>query len=105
MSWDISLKEKQSADVEVIEVGNYTYNVSKMYIEAIGKTLGEFHEMQSLDAVETLRSGVVEMISNPDKYRAMNPVNGYGNYEGALKYLQTFLHECEKNPNSIIEVY
>ncbi|WP_240416463.1 hypothetical protein [Paenibacillus periandrae] len=104
MSWDISLKQKEMLDVEVADIGNYTYNVSKMYVEAMGQSLSAFNGVNAGESTLLLRQCVEEMISNPEKYKAMNPPNGWGNYEGALAYVQKLLHECEKNPNSTIEV-
>jgi hypothetical protein len=105
MSWDITLTEKQWADVEVAEIGNYTYNVSKMYVVAIGKSISDFHGMKAIDAVDILSKGYTEMRDNPEKYKAMNPENGWGNYEGALAYLGSLLDACVENPNSTIQVY
>lgn len=104
MSWDISLKKKEMLDVEVSDIGNYTYNVSKMYIEAIGQSLSAFHGANAEESIPLLRKCVEEMTSNPEKYKNMNPTNGWGNYEGALDYVQKLLHACEKNPDSTIEV-
>jgi hypothetical protein len=105
MSWDITLTEKKCVDVEVSDVGNYTYNVSKMYGEAMGETLSYFHDMKAIDAIDLLYKGVIEMENNPDKYKSMNPENGWGNYEGALEYLKELLNACVKNPNATIQVY
>jgi hypothetical protein len=104
MSWDISLTEKQCVDVEIAEVGNYTYNVSKMYVEAMGTSLNPLHGKKASEIIETLKTGVKNMKEDPEKYKAMNPSNGWGDYEGALMYLETFLAACEENPNATVEV-
>ncbi|MFJ5625436.1 hypothetical protein ACIQD3_22665 [Peribacillus loiseleuriae] len=104
MSWDISLTAKRLVDVEVGDIGNYTYNVSKMYRVAMGISLSELDGQKATDVIPMIRKGVDEMLANPEKYRAMNPPNGWGSYEGALDYIQKLLHECEKNPDSIIRV-
>ncbi|PLR99586.1 hypothetical protein [Bacillus sp. T33-2] len=105
MSWDITLIEKKLVEFEVADIGNYTYNVSKMYGAAMGKTMSDFHGMEAFNAVDILSKGFCEMRDNPEKYKAMNPSNGWGNYEGALQYLEKLLLACIENPNSIINVY
>lgn len=105
MSWDITVKERQWVNVEVADVGNYTCNVSKMYVEAMGVSLSHFNGMNAIDAVELLSKGYTEMIKNPEKYKEMNPENGWGDYEGALEYLKKLLDACVNNPNGTIDVF
>lgn len=81
-----------------------TYNVSKMYVEAMGQSLSAFDGANAGGSIPALRKCVDEMLSNPEKYKAMNPANGWGNYEGALSYAQKLLHECEKKTTATINV-
>lgn len=104
MSYDISLTEKQWVDAEVADIGNYTSNVSQMYVKAIGKALSEFDGLMAKDAIHMLKEGVAEMRDNPDEFKKLNPINGWGDYEGALDYLRNFLQECEKNPSATIKI-
>jgi len=41
-----------------------------------------------------LKSVADELRRAPDKYRAMNPPNGWGNYEGALAFLDGLAADC-----------
>jgi hypothetical protein len=100
MSWDISLVQK----VIVADVGNYTWNVSPMYQEALGMALSELNSCVAEDMIPVLAKGLADMTNNPKKYRAMNPKNGWGDYEGAVKFLGSLLSACIQNPNSYIEV-
>lgn len=104
MSWDITLEERKMVDVEVADIGNYTWNVSKMYVEAIGHSLSYFDGKKAFESVDLLAKGFCEMRDHPDKYKAMNPENGWGNYEGALKYLKSLLNACVENPDATINV-
>ncbi len=78
---------------------NYTYNVSEMFYDAFGGDgirglnglLG--HECQPL-----LDAAIAKMQAEPEKYRAMNPDNGWGNYEGALELLLTLRSWCVNSP-------
>ena len=48
---------------------------------------------------------VKEMEESPNKYKALEPKNGWGSYEGALKYLKKLNSECWEHPDYIINIY
>jgi hypothetical protein len=57
-------------------------------------------ELIGAPATETggmLTSVADELRRHPDKYRAMNPPNGWGNYEGAIAFLDAFATDCALN--------
>jgi hypothetical protein len=86
---------------------SYTYNVSPMFNEALsGFTDGirTIDGMRGRDAENGLLIGVIGMQSEPKKYIAMNPDNGWGNYEGALEVLQTLLKYARKYPDAVFRV-
>jgi hypothetical protein len=45
------------------------------------------------------------MEADPEKYRAMNPENRWGDYEGAMGYLRRLAEACAANPRCVIGVY
>lgn len=99
MSYDVSLTINTGIEeVNVAECGNYTSNVSPMWSEALGFPLSKLCGMNASDAVPHLRKAIAAMEDEPNKYRAMNPENGWGNYEGALSYLRKMLIECVQHP-------
>ena len=104
MSWDIRLTEEKLVEVEVADIGNYTCNVSPMYVDAMGVSLSYFDGKAAKDCVKLLAQGVKNMLDDPDKYLAMEPENGWGHYEGALRYLSKLMNACIENPNATIEV-
>ena len=105
MSYDVSLTIKTGKEeTEVTDCGNYTYNASSMYQHAMGASLGEFNGTSCKTAIPILKRGVKEMINNPGIHRALQPENGWGNYEGALKFLETILSNCEKYYKCTIRV-
>ena len=107
MSYDISLVKfhKNGGIRREIEIGNYTCNVYNMYKASMDISLNSLDGMTALEAIPTLEKGVENMAYNPDKYKAMNPDNGWGDYEGALEYITKLLNECRKHPNYIIKTY
>ena len=99
MSWDTYLAINTGIDdIEVIDVGNYTYNVGKMYRDALGFSYSDFNGMLAKDAIQILKIAIEKMEKNPKYYETMNPENNWGNYNGALKYLKSLYVACKDNP-------
>jgi hypothetical protein len=55
--------------------------------------------------IAKLRLAVDTMRRNRDEYEALNPENGWGNYEGALEYLVGILKECEQHSKCVILIH
>lgn len=105
MSYDVSLVINTGKQMhEVVEVGNYTYNVGPMFYKALGVGLGDLEGVVASEAIPRLRAAVADMVDNPVPYEAMNPSNGWGDYAGALRYLRKLLECCEENPLCTIHV-
>lgn len=105
MSWDIYItKIIDGKEVELAECGNYTYNVTPMYMKAMGLTLSELDRHNCKEVAEILKKGIKEMEKNPEEYKTLNPENGWGDYKGALNYLKTILKECRKWPSCMLMV-
>jgi hypothetical protein len=88
----------------VAEIGNYTSNVSNMWAMALDMPLADLHEKNAGEAIPILESAIADMNAHPGNYRAMNPPNGWGNFEGARDYLKKLLHACKENPKAFIYV-
>lgn len=83
----------------------YTYNVSPMFYDAMGgEGIRGLDGKLGRDALPLLRSAIEKMAGNPEKYRAMNPENGWGNYDGALRLLRDLLEWCESAPLATLVV-
>lgn len=107
MSYDISLGVRvRDRWYDVIEVGNCTSNVAPMWRLGSPHTdgLAGMHGMTSEEAFPHLSQLAYEMKQNPDKYRALNPENDWGDYEGALRYVTDFGLYCENNPGLEVSV-
>ena len=92
MSYDITLNINTGIeDYPVADCGNCTYNISPMHKKAMGFTLSQLDGKKATEIIPILREGIKNMQDCPAIYKAMNPDNGWGNYEGALEYLQTIL--------------
>ena len=84
---------------------NYTYNVSQMFYDAFGgEGIRALSGMRGREAATWLKGGIDRMALSPEHYMAMNPKNGWGNYEGALQLLRELREWAERYPEAIFKV-
>jgi hypothetical protein len=86
------------------DIGNYTGNVSGMWTEALGYCLADLEDKTAGDYIDDLNRAVADMEANPAKYEAMNPANGWGNYNGALDYLRRLRDACTAHAKATIYI-
>lgn len=96
-----------SLDLGIGEVDlNVTHNLSPMWREAgIRDALYESNGQPARAIGPLLRIGLVKMLRNPDKYRAMNPPNGWGDYDGAIEFLTKAALACADYPDAPVRVW
>jgi len=54
------------------------------------------------ELVPFLRAGLMLMHSNKEKLEKLNPDNGWGDYEGLLRFTQNYLRACGEYPDAKI---
>lgn len=108
MGWDFSMEVDTggSDPVTIVDDLNYTYNVSPMLYDALPFADGVkgINGMLGHQALSGLREGLAAMQDHPDKYRAMAPKNGWGDYNGALMVLKTLIYWAEAHPKATFRV-
>lgn len=83
-----------------------THNLSPMWQEAgIKDTLYGSHGMLAGDIIEELDKGLVTMKENPKKFNKLNPANGWGNYSGAVSFLENLIAACRSHPKGELYVW
>ncbi len=87
---------------------NYTSNCSRMWDEA-GCALRDWAYDKAAGRtaatlIEPLRTAIRAMEENPERFRAMEPDNKWGSYEGAMEFLRSILSACEQYPEALIYV-
>jgi len=98
MSYDINLVNNYE---EEIYDHNYTYNVASMFRDAIGGDgLYELYGKSAKDCLPLLKNSINKMKNDPKHYEDMNPENGWGDYNGALKVLERLYYACVENQDS-----
>ena len=84
---------------------NITHNVYRMWrLVGVYSALYESEDKLARDVLPALRKGVETMRAMLDDCRKLNPENGWGNADGALRWLEEWTASCEKYPNARIEV-
>lgn len=53
--------------------------------------------------IPVLEVGVERMESDPAKFEALNPENGWGSYERFLPWLKNYLEACKEHPKALID--
>lgn len=100
MSLDVSLKT-------TLFDGNITHNLAEMAGAAgIYKHLWRPEELgiwQASDLIIPLSEGLERLKAEPDKFKEMNPDNGWGDYEGLVRFVAEYIEACRKFPHASIE--
>lgn len=55
------------------------------------------------DALPLVRAGLAKLVSHPSEFRKHNPENGWGSYEGLVRFTTAFLAACEEHPLAKVE--
>ena len=111
MSLDIGLRMNlDTGGKEPYEVrlysSNYTGNVWPMWeMSGCGDALYESDGKLASEIIPDLEHALPHMKANPDDYRALNPSNGWGNYEGAMDFVAQLLTACKEHPKASVWVW
>ncbi len=102
MSYDFGMKaDLGNGKIYLNYEKNYTYNVSPMFYEAFGEPGINFIEGKTgEECMVRLLSGLANMDNNKKKYKAMNPDNGWGCYEGAVEVIETLIKWAKESPKA-----
>jgi len=82
---------------------NVTYNVFRMYERAgVRDALKGSDGRAAREVADIFARGADAMKADPGTYEAMNPANGWGDYEGAVEFLEQLADLCRLHPNAVI---
>jgi hypothetical protein len=65
------------------------------------ETSGVSHANQ---LIAPLQEAITKLKSDPEHYKKFNPPNGWGTYEGLLKFLEQYLQACLEYPDALVQV-
>jgi len=87
---------------------NVTHNLNGMAEEAgIYKHLWRPDELgitKASELIAPLTDGLSLLESDPARFNALNPPNGWGSYEGLCRFVRNYLNACRENPDADIDV-
>lgn len=87
---------------------NITHNLGKMASEAgLYEALWRPEEkgwVKAKQLVDPIAAGLAELVSDPDRYKKLNPENGWGSYDGLVEFAQDYLMACIKYPEADVRV-
>lgn len=106
MSYDFCWYKDPSFKEAVTESRNYTSNISEMLYDGLGEI--------NMDILKTgvhcimARGMFIQFLDNAlrnsDRYRGMEPYNGWGDYEGFLHVILDIIFICEEHPQSFFRL-
>ena len=106
MSYDVRLTIDTGGEnpASVSKWRTPTYNLAPMFSKALGFGLRTLQDKLAGDAIPDLRRAIAAMQDDPAEFKKLNPENGWGNYEGALAFLQAFLADCLEHPKATVNI-
>lgn len=82
---------------------NITHNLGAMAGEAgIYKHLWRPEELgitKAAQLIDPLAAGLALLQSDPERFRKLNPSNGWGSYEGLVFFVASYLEACREYPD------
>ena len=88
---------------------NITHNLGTMACNASGRLYcavwrpDEEGLKTAADVLPVLVDGIATLKAQPDRFRELNPPNGWGTYEGLVEFLEDYRDACEKWPKAEVE--
>lgn len=110
MSYDVRLEIDTGGEYPagVTDTRSPTYNLEPMFREALGMAMQTRGDEPALDgmlaanALPIIRAALARMAAEPDVFRALNPKNGWGDFEGAVEFLRWLQDACRDHPKATV---
>lgn len=104
MSLDLYLSTKQCPtckNVKVTDSVSYTWNVAPMWYEIYPNQehMVDVDGLTGKESLPLLECALDMLERNPKKFIAMNPSNGWGDYEGFMAYIKKLIEMANENPD------
>ena len=100
--------EQEERESSEVYSANITHNLTKMAGEAgIYEHLWRPEEInisKASELINPLSEGLKLLKSDPERFKKFNPENGWGTFEGLVKFVESYLNACIEYPESEIYV-
>lgn len=109
--WDRRFPDREPVvfahlDVDEVYSDNITHNLNRMAGEAgIYEALWRPEELGITTAgqlIQPLTDGLALLQSEPARFQAFNPSNGWGSYEGLVSFVARYLEACREYPTALV---
>lgn len=105
MSFNVYLEIDTGGDepATIANLGDCTGNLAAVFTTALdGTDIYDLHGHTAGEAAPRLRAAVTRMLADPAKFEAMNPPNGWGDADGACRFLANAAAMCARHPKTVI---
>lgn len=96
------------SDSHIVFSANITHNLNEMAKEVgIYKELWRPEELgftKAGELIDRLDIGLFLLRNEPERYKAFNPDNGWGDYEELVEFVENYLVACRRYPEAEIRV-
>ena len=96
-------------DSHQVYSGNITHNLGRMAGEAgVYKALWRPEEIeisQAKQLIPLLEEGLHLLRSDPPRFQQLNPENGWGTYDGLIKFMGDYLSACREHPEATVQTW
>jgi hypothetical protein len=103
----VTLTAEYGVDCTVYE-RNITHNLGKMADAAgVYKAMWWPEEIGIATAkqlIDPLTIGLEALRADPEKFKAFNPSNGWGNYDGLVGFVESYLDAAKRYPEATVRI-
>jgi hypothetical protein len=110
--WDERFPNREPVIVDweeesgIVYSANITHNLGGMADAAdIYEALWRPEEIgitKASQLIPLLRDGLAKLNTDPARFKTFNPSNGWGNYEGLVRFVADYLAACEAYPDAVV---
>ena len=104
----VVLLQDDTEETTTVYSDNITHNLNMMAEKAsIYHHLWRPDEIgieKAVDLILPLTQGWTRLRSDPDYYKRFSPENGWGTYEGLLKFVEDYIKACWEYPDAKVHV-
>lgn len=100
---------EQEVTTDEVYSANVTHNLGRMAREAgIYEPLWRPDEIgikTAAQLIEPLWGGLIRLEDDPGRFKAFNPENGWGTYDGFVEFVRGYLNACRAYPAAEVSVW
>lgn len=102
----VAVQMSSAQDAAEVYSANITHNLSTMASHAgIYEALWRPEEIGidlARQLIEPLTAGLGVLLNDPERFKAFNPSNGWGSYDGLVGFVRNYLEACRQFPDATV---